>query len=106
MGSVSAMRSTNRLAEVLAKLALPELVKQLVGRKIVDVELENEGCYEVRVSLKMDNGEFIQGPTLAEYTDGMGSDEAVDCCDIRSECPVTVKQIEKEYKKRGWGENL
>lgn len=106
MGSVSAMSSTNRLAEVLAKLALPELSAQLVGRKIVAVELENEGCYDVNVSLKLDNGEYVQGPKIAEYTEGHGSDDVVDGCDIRGECPVTVKQIAKEYRKRGWAEHL
>ena len=106
MGSISALGSTNRMAEVLQKLALPELAKQYVGRTIVSVELENEGCYEIKLSLKLDNGEYIEGPVIAEYRDGYFDEDTIDGCDVRPAAGVAGRKIRAEYKKQGLAECL
>lgn len=105
MGSVSAFSATSRLAQVIAEKGMDSLKAKLVGRRIVDVVLNGDDSYEIKLAFKLDDGQEVCGGVIAEYVDS-GDDDTVDCCVLREECPLSLEEIKAEYERRGWADRI
>ena len=100
MGSISAMNATDRWAKACEDKVM-EQFKSIIGAKVVDVFLSTENCYDLKLIIQFDNGQCIDGPSVALYED-TGND-LVD--GIRSDYiePETVSQL---YVKAGYGQHV
>lgn len=100
MGSISAMNATGRWTKACGDKIIKQF-QTIIGARIEGVFLSTENCYDLKVIIELDNGQCIEGPSVASYEDA--GDELVD--GIRSDYiePETVRQL---YVQVGYQEHI